>query len=108
MFAKTRSSRVEGHLSGEQTTGGGRGDPRVRVGAPDRSLTGVSGMVAITELCEQLEWLGRWMARWVRSSNGFAGTRREGCWSGWPQRSWWGSTIWWGWTATVRMWLVRR
>jgi hypothetical protein len=29
--------------------------PKVRVGAPDPSLTGVSGMAAITELCEQLD-----------------------------------------------------
>lgn len=32
--------------------------PKVRVGASDGSLTGVSGMVAITELCEQLDVVG--------------------------------------------------
>jgi hypothetical protein len=31
-----------------------RSRARVRIGAPDRSLTGVSGMVAVTELVEQL------------------------------------------------------
>jgi hypothetical protein len=30
----------------------------VRVGAPDPSLTGVSGMAAATELCEQLDVVG--------------------------------------------------
>jgi hypothetical protein len=55
MFAKTQSSRVEGHLSGEQTTGGKWARPKVCVGAPDPALTGVSGMAAITELCDQLE-----------------------------------------------------
>lgn len=33
--------------------GSGRGAP-ARVGAPHPSLTGVSGMAAVTELCEQL------------------------------------------------------
>jgi len=32
--------------------------PKVRIGAPDRSLTGVSGMVAVSELCEQLDVVG--------------------------------------------------
>jgi hypothetical protein len=32
--------------------------PKVRIGAPDPSLTGVSGMAAITELCEQLDVVG--------------------------------------------------
>ena len=31
---------------------------KVRIGAPDPSLTGVSGMAAITELCEQLDVVG--------------------------------------------------
>jgi hypothetical protein len=31
---------------------------RVRVGAPDPSLTELSGMVAVTELCEQLDVVG--------------------------------------------------
>ena len=32
---------------------------RVRIGAPDRSLTPVAGMVAVTELAERLEVIGR-------------------------------------------------
>ena len=32
--------------------------PKVRIGAPDPSLTGMSGMAAITELCEQLDVVG--------------------------------------------------
>jgi hypothetical protein len=31
---------------------------KVRVGAPDPSLTGVSGMAAVTELCERLDVVG--------------------------------------------------
>jgi hypothetical protein len=42
-------------------------------------------------------WSGLWMPRWVRSSNGLAASRREGCWSGWPQHNWRGRTIWSGW-----------
>jgi Transposase DDE domain group 1 len=37
---------------------GKRSRSKVRVGAPDPSLTGVSGMVAVTELCEQLDVVG--------------------------------------------------
>jgi hypothetical protein len=31
---------------------------KVRIGAPDPSLTGVSGMAAVTELCDQLDVVG--------------------------------------------------
>jgi hypothetical protein len=34
---------------------GKRLGPKVRIGAPDVSLTGMSGMAAVTELCEQLD-----------------------------------------------------
>ncbi|MCA1681745.1 MAG: hypothetical protein LC700_01005 [Actinobacteria bacterium] len=34
--------------------GGKRGRQRVRIGAPDESLTAVSGMVAVSELCQRL------------------------------------------------------
>lgn len=54
----------------------------MRVGAPDPSLTRVSGMVAVSELREHLEWSGRWMARWVRLKPGLVITRRGSCWSG--------------------------
>jgi hypothetical protein len=61
---------------------------RVRVGAPDPALTGLSGMVAVTELCEHWTWSGRWMPRWDRSTSELAGTRRGNCWLGWLRRSW--------------------
>ena len=38
--------------------------PKMQVGAPDPSLTRVSGMAAVTELCERLIRSGRWMAWW--------------------------------------------
>lgn len=52
-------------------------------------------------------WSGRWMARWVRLSNGLGATRRGNCWWGWLRRSWRVRTFWWGWTGTARMRLVR-
>lgn len=35
-----------------------RGGERVRIGAPDPSLTAVSGMAAVSELCVQLGVVG--------------------------------------------------
>jgi hypothetical protein len=37
---------------------GKRLGPKVWIGAPDPSLTGVSGIIAVTELCEQLDVVG--------------------------------------------------
>jgi hypothetical protein len=82
---------------------------KVRVGASDRSLTGASGMVAITELCEQLDVVGALdgavgpIKQRARGHSAGGGVGRVG-----PQRSWGGRTIWWGWTVTVGLWLVRR
>jgi hypothetical protein len=58
MFAKTRSSQwrdtyLVGRLRVVKRLG-----QRVRVGMPDPSLTGVSGMAAVTELCEALDVVG--------------------------------------------------
>jgi hypothetical protein len=65
------------------------------VGAPDPTLTGVSGMAAVAELVEQLgvvavqdAAIGPIKARpraWVRDS----------CWWGWPQHTWWDRITWW-------------
>ena len=39
--------------------GGRRGRRRVRIGAPDPALTPVSGMLAVTELVDRLDVIGR-------------------------------------------------
>jgi hypothetical protein len=57
---------------------------KVRVDASDRSLTGASGMVAITELCEQLDVVGA--LEWRGGSDQATGSRAlggRGRWSGW-------------------------
>ena len=36
-----------------------RGRRRVRIGAPDPTLTSVAGMLAVTELCDRLDVIGR-------------------------------------------------
>jgi Transposase DDE domain group 1 len=43
----------------ERVRGGRRSRRRVRIGAPDQTLTPLSGMVAVTELCERLDVVGR-------------------------------------------------
>lgn len=61
----------------------------VAVGAPDKSLTPVAGMVAVAELVERLGLIERLEAR-----IGSIKTRQRGfsagasCWCGWPPRSW--------------------
>src|SRR3989442_1429614 len=54
VVAKTRSFRWEGTYLVGSLRGGRRWRPRVRVGAPDPSLTSVSGLVAVTELVQRL------------------------------------------------------
>src|SRR5918998_1421971 len=85
MFAKTWSSRVEGHLSGGQTTGG----ETTAVQAVDRR----AGSVADWGIGDGGDHRAVRVARCGRGS----------CWSGWPQHSWQVRTIWSGWTATARM-----
>jgi len=36
-----------------------RGRRRVRIGAPDPTLTSVAGMITVTELCDRLDTIGR-------------------------------------------------
>src|SRR3954454_11847782 len=57
-LSRPTSSGSGGHL-GWAADGGRRGRRRVRIGAPDRSLTPVSGMVVVTELVERLDVIGR-------------------------------------------------
>ena len=56
---RTTSSGSGGHLSGGQRTGSSARRQRVRIGAPDPTLTPVSGMVAVSELVERLDVIGR-------------------------------------------------
>jgi hypothetical protein len=52
LIAKSMTSQMERHLSGEQDTWQDRQGPRV--GAPDAALTPNAGLAAITELCGRL------------------------------------------------------
>jgi hypothetical protein len=70
---------------------------KVRVGTPDLSLTGVSGMVAVTELCEQLDVVGALDAAVGPIKQRARGQSAGGRWSGRPQHSWRAGTIWSGW-----------
>ena len=54
-----------------------RGRERVRIGAPDPTLTPVSGMVAVTELVERLDVIGR-----LDAAVGPIKRRRRGCTGG--------------------------
>ena len=52
--AKSMTSQVERHLSGEQDTWRRQERQRLRVGAPDAALTPNAGLAAITGLCGRL------------------------------------------------------
>lgn len=59
-LSRPDSDLPEGHLLGEQSTGteaqGQAVTARVRIGAPDASLTGLAGLVAVDELSEGWAW----------------------------------------------------
>ena len=76
---------------------------RVRIGAPDPSLTPVLGhAIAVTELVDRLDVIEP-LGRGDRADqvSAAAGTPAGSCWSGSPRRSWPGRTSWSGWTASV-------
>jgi hypothetical protein len=81
---------------------------RVRVGAPDESLTRFSGLAAVTELVERLGVIKRLDAAVGPIKPGTAGSALGSNWSGWLPRSCVGRTSWSGWTATVPTSPVRR
>src|SRR5918999_1855405 len=72
---------------------------RVGIGAPDRSLTGVSGVVAGTGLVDRLNMIKLLDAAIGRIKSRDRGTPRVSCWPGSPLRSWPGRSSWSGWTA---------
>jgi hypothetical protein len=57
------------------------------VGAVDSTLTGVLGMVAVTELVDCLNMIKLWLRRSGRSRPATGRTRVVSCWLGWRQRS---------------------
>ena len=67
---------------------------RVRIGAPDPTLTPVSGMVAVTELVERLDVIGRLDARVGPIKQRRRGHTGGHLLVGWRLRSWPGRTSW--------------
>ena len=58
---------------------------RVRIGAPDPSVTPFSGMVAVTELVDRLDMI-RLLDATIGPIKARAGASPAGsCWSGWPR-----------------------
>ena len=74
---------------------------RVRVGAPDESLTRFSGLAAITELVARLGVIGRLDTTVGPIKTRDPGSARGNCWSGRPLPSCADRTSWSGWTATA-------
>jgi hypothetical protein len=76
---------------------------RVQIGAPDGSLTGFSGMLAVTELVDRLGVIDRLDAAIgpiKKRDRGFSGGEVL---VGMAARSWPGRTSWSGWIANVTM-----
>ena len=77
---------------------------RVRIGAPDPTLTPVSGMAAVTELVDRLGMIKLLDAAIGPIKTRDRGTRPVSCWWVSRPRSWPGRTSLLGWTGGAPIW----
>ncbi len=80
-----------------------QGRRRVRIGAPDASLTGLAGLVAVDELTERLGMVAELDAGIGPIKQRARGLSGGQLLLGMAPRSWPGRTAWPGWTGSGRM-----